>query len=249
MDFVAVGAVIQGAVDGGVDGVNLGVLGMDVEDCLAAQSADDLDGVHALPNQMAGIQVGADFGANGLTQLFQGVGVVHAEALVHLQRDFVHAVGLGEGDKVLPIGDENFLPLPIHHLAKLVGPGADHPVGVLGLGAVAGAAGEAVNLMDAQLLRHEDGVVHIVVKLLGNLLVGMDGVAVAAQSADFQAGLLDGLYKLVELGLVVEQHAGVAVVLAGIAAAADFHHLGAQGLKIGKSLLQGGLADDIGENT
>ena len=69
------------------------------------------------------------------------------------------------------------------------------------------------------------------------------------READFQAGLLDGLYKLVELRLVVEQHAGVAVVLAGIAAAADFHHLGAQGLKIGKSLLQGGLADDIGENT
>lgn len=39
VQLVAVGAVIQGAVDGGVDGVNLGVLGMDVEDCLAAQGA------------------------------------------------------------------------------------------------------------------------------------------------------------------------------------------------------------------
>ena len=72
--------------------------------------------------------------------------------------------------------------------------------------------------MDAQFLSHQDGVVHVVVKLLGHLLVGMDGVSVAAEGADLQAGILDGLDKLVEFLLVMEQHAGITVVLAGIAA-------------------------------
>ena len=47
----------------------------------------------------------------------------------------------------------------------------------------------------------------------------------------------------------MKQHAGVAVVLAGIAATADLHHLGAQRLEIRQGLLQGGIANHIGQNT
>ena len=101
--------------------------------------------------------------------------------------------------------------------------------------------------MNAQLFCHENRIVHVVVKLLGNLFVGMNRVAMAAEGTDFQARLFDGLHKLLELGFVVQQNARITVVLAGIAAAANFYHLGAQGFKIGQSFLQGSLADHIGQ--
>ena len=174
-----------------------------------------MNGIHPLPNQVAGIQVGTDFGADRFTELFQGVGIVDTEALVHLQSNLIDTVCFGKGHKVLPVRDEHFVPLPVQNFQVLRRPCAHHPVGVLALGAVAGAAREAVDLMQAQLLSHQHSVVHIVIKLLGHLLVGMDGVAVAAEGADLQAGILDGLHKLLELCLVVEQHLRVAVIFAG----------------------------------
>ena len=220
-----------------------------MENGFAAQGADYLNGIHPLPNQMAGIQVGADLGTNRFTEFFQGVGVVDTEALVHLQSNLIDTVRFGKGHKVLPIGNQHFVPLPVQNFQILRGPCAHHPVGVLALGAVAGTAGETVDLMQAQLFSHQNRVVHIVVKLLGHLLVGMDGIAMAAEGADFQAGILDSLHKLLEFRLIVEQHLGIAVIFAGITTTADLHHLGAKRFKIGQSLRQRGLADHIGKHT
>ena len=222
---------------------------MDMEDCLAAQSANHFDGIHTLPNQMAGIQVGADFRANSCAKFLQSVSIVNAEALMHLQSNLVHTVSFGKGHEVLPVGNQNFIPLPIQDLQIIIGPSANHPVGIFALRAIAGATREAVDLVNSQLLCHQHGIVHIVVKLLGNLLVGMHRVAVAAQCADLQPGFLNGLDKLLELLLVVKQHTGIAMILTRVTAAADFHHLGTQGFKVGKSLFQRGLPDHIGEYT
>ena len=51
----------------------------------------------------------------------------------------------------------------------------------------------------------------------------------------FQARVRDRLDELVELRLIVKQNAGITVILARVTAAADFYHLGAQGLEVGRA--------------
>ena len=60
-------------------------------------------------------------------------------------------------------------------------------------------------------------------------LLGWMGFPRQLRGADFQARVRDRLDELVELRLIVKQNAGIAVILAGVTAAADFYHLGAQG--------------------
>ena len=103
---------------------------------------------------------------------------------------------LGKGHEVLPVGDEHLVPLPLQYLRELRRPGAHNPVGVLTLRTVTGTAGESVDLVDAQLFCHEHCVVEIVVKGFCNLLVGMDGVAMAGKGADFQAGGRNGVLEV-----------------------------------------------------
>ena len=71
----------------------------------------------------------------------------------------------------------------------------------------------------------------IIIKLLGHLLIGVDGVSMAAEGADFQARVRDRLDELVELRLIVKQNAGITVILARVTAAADFYHLAPRDLK------------------
>lgn len=78
---------IQHAVDGAVEGVQTGILGMDEVDGVA-QTANGRHRVDPLPEQVAGIEVRTDEGAYGLAQPKQRFGVVDAEARVHFQRDF-----------------------------------------------------------------------------------------------------------------------------------------------------------------
>ena len=61
---------VQYAVDSGVVLVDLGVLRMEVEDRMfLAEGADCGDGVNTLPDQMAGVEVGADFRADSGAEL------------------------------------------------------------------------------------------------------------------------------------------------------------------------------------
>ena len=238
MGLVGVVAGIQHAVHGGVVFVNLGVLGVEVEDC-AAQGLDHRHRVHPLPDQMTGVQVGSDFRSHSLPQLQQRMGVVHAEAGVQLQGDFIHAVGLGKCGKVLPVGDQYLVPLPFQNFGVILRPGAGHPVGILGPLVVSGAAGKGVYLVDAQLFRQQDSVAHHTVVLFGKLLVGVDRVPVAGEGADFHAVFLNQTHEFIPLFLTVQQNLRVAVGAAGVVPAANLHHLDSQGLKVFQRILQG----------
>jgi hypothetical protein len=130
VNLIAVGLRVKHAVNHGVEFVNLGILRVEVEDGVAHFSYAG-NGVHALPDKVARVEVRADFGANRLAQFHKALGVVNAETRVKFERDFVNAVRLREGDKIFPVGDEFFIPLPLENLGEIIGPGADNPVGVL----------------------------------------------------------------------------------------------------------------------
>ena len=68
--FFAVMLSIQHAVYCRIDRIYLGILCMEMEDRICfAQLSDHSDQIHSLPDQVAGIQVRADFRTNCLTQL------------------------------------------------------------------------------------------------------------------------------------------------------------------------------------
>ena len=187
---------------------------------------------------MAGVEVGANLGADGLAQAQQGAGIVHAEAGMQLQRDLVNVMSPGEGGLFLPVGDQHFVPLVLQRLAEVIGPGAGDPVGALVAGGAAGAAGEGVDHGNTQLLGQQDGVGEVLLVAGRDGGIGMDHVAVGAQGADLQAVLVDGIQKLLALGIVSQKSLRVAVCLAGEAAAADLHHLHALGSKKRAGLVQ-----------
>ena len=53
--------------------------------------------------------------------------------------NFVNAVSLCKLNKILPIRNKNFIPLPVKDFTEIVGPGAGYPVGIFCGFAVAGA--------------------------------------------------------------------------------------------------------------
>ena len=103
VDLVGEGLGVKHAVFRGVVFVHLGVLGMEVVDA-ALQFADGGNGLDALPDQVRGVEVGADDIAHCRAEAEQGLGVIHAEAGVHLEGDLGHAVGTAELGGLLPIG-------------------------------------------------------------------------------------------------------------------------------------------------
>lgn len=137
VDLVRIGLGVKHAVDGGVIFVYLRVLGVEMEDSVAERS-DAGNGIHALPDEVARVKVRAEFGTDCLAYLEHALGVVDAEARMKLEGYLVNAVLLGESDGLSPIGNENFVPLPLEYLGEVVRPGADDPVGILRVLLVAG---------------------------------------------------------------------------------------------------------------
>ena len=70
----------------------------------------------------------------------------------------------------------------------------------------------------------------------------MDHIAMGAEGADLQAVLVDGIQEFLALFVVVQQNLGVAVSLAGAAAAADLNHLYTVRCQECASLIQGHTA-------
>ena len=99
--------------------------------------------------------------------------------------------------------------------------------------------------MEPHFLCHKDGVPHVPFKTRGNFLIGVDRVAVAAESADLQTGFLDSAHKLVEFSLIVQKNIRIAVILSGIPAAANLNHLHTHGFKIAERVLEGHIAHNI----
>ena len=242
VQFLAVVLGIQHTVHGGVDGIHIGILGVEVEDSTGlAQFTDDSAQIHALPDQMAGIQVCADLRTAGLSQPQQRLGVVHAEAGVQLQSD-LHIVRSCESGLFLPVGDQNIVPLVLQGSGEILGPGAGDPVGGLVAGGAAGAAGERVDHGNAQLLSQKNCIDKILFIRSSNSGVGMDHVAVSAQGADLQTMLMNGIQELLALLLVSQQFLSIAMGVARAAAAANLNSLNALGSEIAASLIQGHTA-------
>ena len=187
---------------------------------------------------MARVEIRAYLGADGLAQLEQRLGVIDAEAGVKLKSYLIDAVSLCERDKVFPIGNEHLVPLPLEDLAEVIRPRADDPVGVFCALVVAGAAGEGVYLMQAELLGEQNGVSDGLVILRSKLLVGVDGVAVARKGAYLHAVFGNERLELLELMLIGEQGLGVGMGVTGVAAAAYLDHLDAEGFEIFKGFLK-----------
>ena len=89
---------------------------------------------------MAGVKICTDFGAYCLAKSEKALCVINAETGVKLKGNFVNAVSLCKGNKVLPIRNEYIVPLIFKYLAEIVGPGACNPVGILRAVVVTGAA-------------------------------------------------------------------------------------------------------------
>ena len=226
VENVAVALGVENAVLRHVGFVDADVLAVDVINRLA-QVPDRLGNVDALPDQVARVEVRADDRAHRRAQLKKRLRVVNAEARVHLEGDFLDSVLRREGRGLLPVGNQNLVPLPVENLRVVVRPRACDPVGVLRIGAVAGAAGEADYRVDAELLAHEDRVDEVVVVLFRDFLVRVDRIAVAAEGADLQAVPVHRLLELAERLLVVKKDLGLAVGVARVAAASDLDALGA----------------------
>ena len=80
---------------------------MYVENCVAAELADNSNRIHALPNEVGRVKVCADLRAHSLTELEERLRVVNTEALVHFKSDLVDAVLFCECYKILPVIDKN----------------------------------------------------------------------------------------------------------------------------------------------
>ena len=177
---------------------------MEVENRIA-ELADAGNGIHTLPDKVARVKVCSDLGTDRFTKLEKALRVVNAEAGMKLKSNLVHAVSLCKCNKVFPVRNKNLVPLPFKNLAEILRPRANNPVGVLRFGAVAGTAGEGVDLMKSELFGKEDRITDSLVVSGGNFLVGMNGIAVTAQCADLHIIFINQCNKLVELRLIVKE--------------------------------------------
>ena len=92
--------------------------------------------------------------------------------------------------------------------------------------------------MNAKLFSKENCVADCFVKLSGNFLVGVHGVAVTAQCTDFNIILFNKSLELFKLILIAEKLLGVGMAVAGVAAATNFNHFNALGFKIFECLFE-----------
>ena len=174
---------------------------------------------------MAGIEVRTDQGAYGLAQTKPRFGVVDAEARVHFQRDFLHPVRGGKGGRTPPVGNEHLLPLVFQNFLIIIRPGTGNPVGRAILRAAAGTAAEAHNALYAQPFGQQHRVLKVLPKGFGHVRVGMDGVAVRAERRQLQTVFLQYALECGQRAFILQKKGRVAMRLAGIAAAADFHRV------------------------
>ena len=78
-------------------------------------------------------------------------------------------------------------------------------------------------------------------------LVGVHGITVAGKSADLHTVSFDCVLPLCKSLFVIQKHLGVAVSLAGEAAAADFNCFDAELFKFNKRLLKREIAEEVGK--
>jgi hypothetical protein len=156
---------------------------------------------------------------------------------MELQGNPGDAVVIGELHRLLPVGDQNLVPLVVQNLAIIRGPGAGDPVGILGAGAVPGAAGEGDDGIQSQQLRRQNRLLKDLVVMLRNLLLGVHRVSMAGQGGDLQAVLCQKLFQSLGFGGILDQLLPLKVIAVGVASCAQLHHFHSQAAEIAERLL------------
>ena len=121
-------------------GVKLRVLGVHVENGIL-EHANRADGIDLLPEKMAGIVIAAHVVPGDRAQFQHGLGIVGDKSGMHLHCNFHSVIG-SEFCVLLPVGRDDFVPLPVENFAEIRRPRASDPVGSYCVGRVAGTSGE-----------------------------------------------------------------------------------------------------------
>ncbi len=202
-----------------IGGVKLRVFGMDMEDG-AFEHSHGGDGIDALPEEMARIEIATHIGSGNGAQPEHRLRVVDDEPGMHFDGD-LHAMVGGELCVFDPVGRDHFAPLPVEHLQVIGRPGAGHPVGSSGMGRIAGASGEIDHHGDAELFGKQDGLAAYLAVVLRMSLIGMQRVAMTTQGADADSVVGENLLELGE-GRGIFEHREFAVRIAGIVSGGEF---------------------------
>src|SRR5690348_2411841 len=95
---------------------------------LLAKEMDDFHRVTTLPKQMADVVVGANFFADGFTELDQRARVIDDKVGMHLKSKALNAVLAGVFGSFLPVRDDFFFPLPVLYRGVFIRPAISDPV-------------------------------------------------------------------------------------------------------------------------
>ena len=247
VQFVTVMFGIEHAVDAAVPFLNARVLRMDVPNG-PLQGAHCGTRVNALPNQVRGIEVRADLGANGSAQFEQRLRVIHDEAGMHFERDLTDAVLPGEGRRLRPIRDDHFVPLVIQDVQKLRRPRASHPIWLCVARCSAGAAAEGGDDLYAELRRKPNASLKSLVVRCSGSRVRMDGIPMHGEAGDLQATRMDRVEKVPGLLIASQQGLGIAMLSAAVGSDTEFNGLHAKASEVVERLLEGQNTKDDGED-
>ena len=122
-------------------------------------------------------------------------------------------------------------------------PGARDPIGILVGIAAAGTSRERVHHIHLQPLGQQYGLMLRFQTLPGDLLVGMDGVAVTAQRADNQTMIRYELLEPVQFFVIVQQDIRFAVGCTRVISSTEFNGVQPGVLDILQSLFQWLIAE------
>ena len=138
-----IGFGVQETVVVRIDVIKKSILGVHVMNG-SGQFAHRFHWIDALPEKMAGIEICAEHGAGGIAQAQHRLGVINEETGMRLEGDLLHAVIRREFRLLAPIGDDDFVPLPLQDGKEIRRPGAGDPVGILRAGVLSPGQPEKV---------------------------------------------------------------------------------------------------------
>src|SRR5712692_9507111 len=195
-----------------------------MEECaLLAEKMDDLDGIAALPEEMAEIAVRANLLADSFAKFHQRARIVNHKIRSHFKGEPGDAVSTREGRRFLPIRNHLFFPLPVLHPSILGGPAIRDPVGLGIQRRSARAAGKANNNFHAEHLREEDGLAEG-----GNVFLGVPGfrvkrVAMATERGDANTAIFKFFLPSCGFAAVAQELVEGTMMIIGIATGANLH--------------------------
>ena len=187
-----------------------------------SQFADGRHWVNPIPEQMAGIEVGAERWSAGFAHAEQGLNVVDQHAGMHFDAD-LDIMLFGNFRRPTPVGNANLIPLVIEDLEEVRWPGAGHPVGAGVARRASRQARENVHRRGTQPFGQFNRLAKDRVGFLVHFLVRADRVPVTTQGADDHPPRLNRLEVSLDLFLADQQFIHRAVMTAGKSTGADLY--------------------------